>query len=712
MAHTVFIDYSNKDKWVASLVLAAIESKGPKCWIAPRDLAPGTSWPESIVAAIQTSKIYLFILSSNTSQSGSILNTLNQACSLNKHIIAFQIDRSQPSNVLSYFLFTAHTIEASNPPVQEDLDRLLLKLQELIPQEEFVTKIQEKPDDMPMISQETIPPEEPTPSPWKDYLSRSTSTPKEPGKVHDQFETLRQIHRSLLLSEDILRSDPAQLPGQLAGRLSSSKNAGVALLLSSLKRKVRHPWLRPRQNCLPGPESAIIASWSILDSVPPCRLALSEDTKCACVVTQESSLFWNLEAGHPLSENEGKAHFPDTDWKNWRSNLPERQFKDEQLMGFWAFETPPGPATVSCSLDRSLHAFNRSFTNVVTITNAGEERILERTTRTGINASEGLLAPALAPTKGKVICGGLGGEISIWDFTTGSKDFTINIGNRTIISIAPYPDLSRCIALTLEGDLLTIDLTGESRRKNDSMPLPTSLHLADDAPIGILTHNDGSVSIWNTEGAILGTRDPGWYLGSPFARFGFTPDLSTVVITGHGEDQYDGWLISVLNLIDGTSLFDCETAMSSEQYGPLTLEQFDEKLYLRIDPYANSPSNSYTETPMWVSLTTGKVFKETPPGNNRRAIEWNSSAVIIGKKQEFGYAPWFSSNTTYHCSNHDFIQLSPDNRTIIVNDSDHDEIRFTFNQEIYFLCQSSYDQSFSIATNEGLFTFDIEGKCP
>ncbi|MBG0770796.1 MAG: toll/interleukin-1 receptor domain-containing protein, partial [Anaerolineaceae bacterium] len=456
VAHSIFIDYSIKDKGVADLVLSAIESKGPTCWIAPRDIFPGSSWPESIVNAIETSKVYLLILSSNSNQSNAIMGNLNQACALNKDIVAFQIDQSQINNALSYYLFTAHRIEASHPPVQEDLVRLLLKLQELIPQEKFVIETHEKPDDMPGILQDANQTEDVLPSPWEEYLNKPTSSPKESGKVHDQFETLRQIHRSLLLSEDILRSDPAQLPGQLMGRLSLSNNAGVVLLLSSLKRKVQRPWLRPRQNCLPGPESAIIASWSVLDTVPPCRLVLSEDTKSACVVTQEGNLYWDLEAGHPLSENEAKTHFQDVNWMNWRSNLPERQFKDDQLMGLWTAATPPGPVIVSCSLDRSPHAFNRSFTHAVTVTKAGEERSLEKVSRTGINASEGLLAPALIPTLDKVICGGLGGEISIWDITTGSKEFTINIGNRTIISIAPYPDLSRCIALTLEGDLLTI----------------------------------------------------------------------------------------------------------------------------------------------------------------------------------------------------------------------------------------------------------------
>ena len=55
MAHDVFITYSTRDKAIAEAVCATLESKHITCWIAPRDVLPGTEWAEAIVDAINSS---------------------------------------------------------------------------------------------------------------------------------------------------------------------------------------------------------------------------------------------------------------------------------------------------------------------------------------------------------------------------------------------------------------------------------------------------------------------------------------------------------------------------------------------------------------------------------------------------------------------------------------------------------------------------------
>ena len=51
LAHDVFISYSSKDKPAADAACAVLESKGIRCWIAPRDIIPGADWGESIIEA-------------------------------------------------------------------------------------------------------------------------------------------------------------------------------------------------------------------------------------------------------------------------------------------------------------------------------------------------------------------------------------------------------------------------------------------------------------------------------------------------------------------------------------------------------------------------------------------------------------------------------------------------------------------------------------
>jgi hypothetical protein len=40
----VFLSYSSKDKTIADAAVATLESKGLRCWVAPRDITPGKEW--------------------------------------------------------------------------------------------------------------------------------------------------------------------------------------------------------------------------------------------------------------------------------------------------------------------------------------------------------------------------------------------------------------------------------------------------------------------------------------------------------------------------------------------------------------------------------------------------------------------------------------------------------------------------------------------
>jgi len=48
MAYEVFISHSIKDKAAAEAVCAKLEEQKIRCWIAPRDIAPGTDWAEAL----------------------------------------------------------------------------------------------------------------------------------------------------------------------------------------------------------------------------------------------------------------------------------------------------------------------------------------------------------------------------------------------------------------------------------------------------------------------------------------------------------------------------------------------------------------------------------------------------------------------------------------------------------------------------------------
>ena len=63
MAHDVFVSYSSQDKPTADAIVASLEANGIRCWIAPRDILPGTDWSESIVEAIEEAGTMVLVFS-------------------------------------------------------------------------------------------------------------------------------------------------------------------------------------------------------------------------------------------------------------------------------------------------------------------------------------------------------------------------------------------------------------------------------------------------------------------------------------------------------------------------------------------------------------------------------------------------------------------------------------------------------------------------
>ncbi|HEY4123725.1 MAG TPA: toll/interleukin-1 receptor domain-containing protein [Rhizomicrobium sp.] len=124
MAHDVFISYSSKDKTAADAACAVLESKGIRCWIAPRDITPGNDWGETIVEAIHNARAFLLIFSGNANASPQIKREVERAVNRGLPVIPMRIENVLPAKSLEYFLSTPHWLDAFAPPLQQHLDYL------------------------------------------------------------------------------------------------------------------------------------------------------------------------------------------------------------------------------------------------------------------------------------------------------------------------------------------------------------------------------------------------------------------------------------------------------------------------------------------------------------------------------------------------------------------------------------------------------------
>src|SRR6516225_8934968 len=89
MAHDVFVSYSAADRAPAFSVVEGLESRGIRCWVAPRDIPPGSEYGEEIVEAIKGSRILVLIFSAQANSSPHVRREVERAVSARRAILPF-----------------------------------------------------------------------------------------------------------------------------------------------------------------------------------------------------------------------------------------------------------------------------------------------------------------------------------------------------------------------------------------------------------------------------------------------------------------------------------------------------------------------------------------------------------------------------------------------------------------------------------------------
>lgn len=128
----VFISYSSKDHNIANLTVALLEERGHRCWVAPRDIVPGTEWGQAIIDGINTAEVFVLVFSNNANTSPQILREVERAVNRGVPIIPFRIEDVMPEGSLEYFMSVPHWFDALSPPVEDHLDRLANVIDKLV----------------------------------------------------------------------------------------------------------------------------------------------------------------------------------------------------------------------------------------------------------------------------------------------------------------------------------------------------------------------------------------------------------------------------------------------------------------------------------------------------------------------------------------------------------------------------------------------------
>jgi len=124
MSHDVFISYAMPDKHTADAACALLEQRGIRVWIAPRDIVPGSHWAESVVEAIESSRVMVIVFSSHANHSTQIAREVERAAHHGIPLLPVRIEDATPSKSLEYFISARHWLDAMTPPLERHLERL------------------------------------------------------------------------------------------------------------------------------------------------------------------------------------------------------------------------------------------------------------------------------------------------------------------------------------------------------------------------------------------------------------------------------------------------------------------------------------------------------------------------------------------------------------------------------------------------------------
>lgn len=159
MAHDVFVSHSAKDKAVAAQVVAHLEDAGIRCWVAPRDVVPGADWGESIVDAIESSKVMVLIFSLNANNSSQIKREVERAADKNVYTIPVRIDDIEPTRSLEYFISNSQWMDAFPPPLEPHLDALARTVKAILARNvEPVSQLEPRREEQPRPTTYSPPP--------------------------------------------------------------------------------------------------------------------------------------------------------------------------------------------------------------------------------------------------------------------------------------------------------------------------------------------------------------------------------------------------------------------------------------------------------------------------------------------------------------------------------------------------------------------------
>ncbi len=133
MAKTIFISYANpEDMKFALAISSALESRGIDCWMAPRDVSPGTKYSVALVDAIPSCRAFLLLLSRASNASKFVHSEVERAFHHEKPMLILRLEDVQPCKELEFFVSLPQWLDAFGGPLDHYLEPMITALEVML----------------------------------------------------------------------------------------------------------------------------------------------------------------------------------------------------------------------------------------------------------------------------------------------------------------------------------------------------------------------------------------------------------------------------------------------------------------------------------------------------------------------------------------------------------------------------------------------------
>src|SRR5579871_1512362 len=132
MSYQVFISYSSRNKATADAIVERLEREHIPCWVAPRDISPGSDWSASIIEALNQCRVMTLIFSAASNASPQVKREVERAIHKEIEIVPFRIEDVPLSAHMEYFISACHWLDALTSPVDPHIEKLVPAIQKLL----------------------------------------------------------------------------------------------------------------------------------------------------------------------------------------------------------------------------------------------------------------------------------------------------------------------------------------------------------------------------------------------------------------------------------------------------------------------------------------------------------------------------------------------------------------------------------------------------